>query len=299
MLGFLNLNKPAGLTSHDCVAHVRRLLRLKRVGHGGTLDPAATGVLPLALGKATRLLNYLPPAKAYRARIRFGLQTTTDDLEGEPLMQHPVPNLDLAQVLAVLPEFQGTLCQIPPAYSAIQRDGQRLYALARAGVTVEVPARTVQVDQIEVLGWQPGDFPELELAIACGPGTYIRAIARDLGARLQVGGTLAHLVRTHSSGLSLDTSLSLEALTAQITAGTWQPLPPATLLQHLPQVQLPPELALRWCWGQTVTPPTPPPEPPPAWVRVATTTGEFLGLGYYRDGGLAPKVAIASAEGKQ
>ncbi len=143
MQGFLNLNKPFGWTSHDCVARVRKLLRLKRVGHAGTLDPAATGVLPIAFGKATRLLEYLPGTKAYQATIRFGVRTTTDDLQGEIITSAPCPNLSLAAVKTVLPQFEGKIEQIPPSYSAIQVDGKRLYDLARRGEKVEVPVRTV------------------------------------------------------------------------------------------------------------------------------------------------------------
>ncbi|MBD0336189.1 MAG: tRNA pseudouridine(55) synthase TruB, partial [Cyanobacteria bacterium Co-bin13] len=141
MQGFLNLNKPAGLTSHDCVARVRRLLQTKKVGHGGTLDPAAQGVLPIAVGRATRLLPYLASGKAYQAVIRFGLITATDDLEGDILHQQPAPDLSLAQIQAVLPQFLGQIEQVPPRYSAIQVDGQRLYDLARKGQAVEAPLR--------------------------------------------------------------------------------------------------------------------------------------------------------------
>ncbi|HEY9875793.1 MAG TPA: tRNA pseudouridine(55) synthase TruB, partial [Candidatus Obscuribacterales bacterium] len=131
----MNLNKPAGMTSHDCVARVRRLLRLKRVGHGGTLDPAVTGVLPIAVGKATRLLQFLRQDKAYRGTIRLGLRTTTDDLEGEVIATQPVTNLSLDAVKFALEQFQGIIQQVPPSYSAIQVQGKRLYDLARAGET--------------------------------------------------------------------------------------------------------------------------------------------------------------------
>lgn len=133
MNGFLNLNKPFGLTSHDCVARVRRLLHLKRVGHGGTLDPAAIGVLPIALGRATRLLQYLSHDKAYRATVRFGVRTATDDMAGEVLAADPCPQLTLPEVQKFLPQFLGKIQQIPPSYSAIQVGGKRLYELARAG----------------------------------------------------------------------------------------------------------------------------------------------------------------------
>ncbi|PLZ39939.1 tRNA pseudouridine(55) synthase TruB, partial [Fischerella thermalis WC542] len=133
MFGFLNLNKPFGWTSHDCVAKTRKLLRLKRVGHAGTLDPAATGVLPIALGKATRLLQYLPGEKAYQATIRLGVRTTTDDLQGEIIAEKSVTNVTLETVKTALQKFQGKIEQIPPSYSAIQVDGKRLYELARKG----------------------------------------------------------------------------------------------------------------------------------------------------------------------
>lgn len=252
MQGFLNLNKPFGITSHDCVAKVRRLLRLKRVGHGGTLDPAATGVLPIAVGKATRLLQYLQTDKAYRATIRLGITTATDDLEGEILTSKPVTGLSLEAVKAALLQFEGTIQQIPPHYSAIQVQGKRLYDLARAGETIEVPARTVEVYKIDILDWRIGEFPELEVAIACGAGTYIRAIARDLGASLQVGGTLAALIRTESSGFNLSNSLTFEELEAQIQQKTFHPIPPAEALNHLAAITLSPKDAQKWCNGQRI-----------------------------------------------
>ncbi len=252
MQGFLNLNKPAGITSHDCVARVRRLLRTKRVGHGGTLDPAATGVLPIALGPATRLLQYMQQDKAYRATIRFGVTTATDDLEGETLTATPAPHLTPDTVKAALRQFLGTIEQVPPAYSAIQVGGKRLYDLARKGIPVEVPARQVEVHNIEILDWRPADFPEIDLAIACGPGTYIRAIARDLGAALQTGGTLAHLTRTFSSGFTLEDSLTFDALSEQLERGRFEPVPPADALAHLAAINLPEATARRWCQGQKI-----------------------------------------------
>jgi tRNA pseudouridine55 synthase len=250
MLGFLNLNKSSGFTSHDCVAKVRRLLKLKRVGHGGTLDPAATGVLPIAIGKATRLLQYLPKGKAYHAKIRLGMQTTTDDLEGDILEQRSHCAIALEQIRAILPQFIGQIEQIPPIYSAIQRDGKRMYELARAGEKVEVPARMVEIKSIEILNWHPGEFPEVEVAIACGGGTYIRSIARDLGKSLEVGGTLAKLVRVKSCGLGLKDSLTLEDLENEIQNGQFQPIPPEIPLQHLEAIALEADTAKRWCQGQ-------------------------------------------------
>lgn len=252
MHGFVNLNKPAGFTSHDCVAKVRRLLQMKRVGHAGTLDPAAVGVLPIALGRATRLLQFLRQDKAYRATVRLGVSTTTDDLEGEILLAHPVAGLDLATVQDALQHFQGTIQQIPPNYSAVQVQGKRLYDLARAGEAIVVKSRTVHVVSLEVLDWRQGDFPELDLAIVCGPGTYIRSIARDLGHALKTGGTLAALTRTASSGFELTDSLTLETLEAQREQRLFQPIEPVAALLHLSNISLSSAIARRWCQGQRI-----------------------------------------------
>ncbi len=252
MQGFLNLNKPTDFTSHDCVAKVRRILRLTRVGHGGTLDPAATGVLPIALGKATRLLQYTQQDKSYHATIRLGITTTTDDLEGEVVGTQSVSGLTLETILPVLEQFQGKIQQVPPIYSAIQVQGKRLYDLARAGKEVEVPVREVEVYRIEVLDWRSGDFPELDLAIACGAGTYIRAIARDLGIALNTGGVLASLTRTQSCGFNLADSLTLEEVEAQVQAGIFNPIPPVAALTHLASVSLSAADARRWCQGQRI-----------------------------------------------
>lgn len=225
---------------------------MKKVGHGGTLDPAACGVLPIALGRATRLLQFLPDDKAYRAVIRFGLTTATDDLEGEILTTQSALTLTEANAIAPLSQFIGTLEQIPPRYSAIQVDGQRLYDLARKGREVEVPKRTVTVHHIAPVAWQPGEFPELTVDIACGAGTYIRSIARDWGAQLGVGATLAALERTKSSGFTTDTSLSLDQLEAELQAGIYEAITPETALHHLPLITLPEEQAKRWQQGQKI-----------------------------------------------
>lgn len=255
MDGFLNLYKPSGWTSHDCVAKVRRILRQKKVGHGGTLDPMATGVLPIALGRATRLIQYLPGDKAYTATVRFGLTTTTDDIEGEILTTRSTATLTRDAVIAAIPPFLGTIQQIPPKYSAIQVDGKRLYDLARSGVEVDVPVRTVTVTAIDVGDWRDGDQPELDLTIACGAGTYIRAIARDLGEAVGTGATLSQLERIRSSGLDLDSSVTLEELAALMEADSvpFTPISPNVALAGLPMVAIEGEIAQRWRMGQTVT----------------------------------------------
>lgn len=301
--GFLNLCKPAGFTSHDCVAKVRRLTRCKRTGHGGTLDPAAIGVLPIALGPATRLLQFLPGAKSYAATVRLGITTTTDDLEGEVLTaQSPeaLTSLTLEAISSQISQFIGQIRQIPPQYSAIQVDGQRLYDLARQGKTVEVPERQVQVDRISIEAWRPGTEPELDLTIDCGPGTYIRSIARDLGAALGVGGTLAHLKRTASGGFTLEDSLTLEQLEGAIGQG-WQPIDPALGLAHLPTVTLAEAAVKRWFFGQAIAlsewPPTPSggeslkQEQTDPITRVLDQSGRLLGVGALTTGEAGPLLA--------
>ncbi len=288
MQGFLNLNKPLDWTSHDCVARVRKLLRLKRVGHAGTLDPSATGVLPIALGKATRLLQYLPENKAYKATIRLGIRTTTDDLQGEIINSQPCAGLSFAEVKTALSKFAGKIEQIPPIYSAIQVQGKRLYDLARRGETVEVPVRIVEIFSIEILDWREGDFPELDIAIACGSGTYIRAIARDLGTDLKTGGTLAALTRTQSSGFNLTDSLTFNDLEAKLQAGIFQPIAPDTPLQHLPFVNLPATSAHKWCQGQRISLTLDISE----MVRVYDQETRFLGIGKLQDEVLIPQMVF-------
>lgn len=286
MQGFLNLNKPFGWTSHDCVAKVRKLLRLKRVGHAGTLDPAATGVLPIALGKATRLLQYLPGDKAYNATIRFGTQTTTDDLQGEVIASCACPELKLEDIKDLLSKFLGKINQIPPSYSAIQIDGKRLYDLARQGIAVEAPVRTVEIFSIEVLDWRPGEEAELDVAIACGAGTYIRSIARDLGAALDVGGTLAALQRTVSSGFNLANSISIEALEAQLQ--TFQPMSPDAPLQYLSSISLLEDDAKKWRQGQRIAQQI---NESSQYLRVYTD-GLFIGISEFKDDLLVPAMVF-------
>lgn len=277
LLGFINIDKPVSVTSHDCVAKIRRWTKIKRVGHGGTLDPAATGVLPIAVGKATRLLQFLPNSKAYEATIRFGWRTTSDDLEGEIIEQTPAQHLTLEAVKPYLKHFQGKIIQIPPLYSAIQKGGKRLYELARQGKSVEVPPREVEIDQIEVLSWQDGEFPELTVQIDCKSGTYIRSIARDLGDFLKTGGTLSRLRRTGSSGFSIQESDSLPALEKQLQQGTFIPFPPDYPLQNLEQINLSSKQAENWCQGQFIVVSHEILES--RFLRVYEENGLFLGIG--------------------
>ncbi len=220
MDGIFVINKSDGMTSHDVVARVRRLTRQKRVGHAGTLDPAATGALPILLGLATRVAEYLSESgKAYRAVIRFGVETNTYDREGEVTSEAPSGGLTLAQIAAALPDFLGEQDQLPPIYSAIKRGGRPLYALARAGEVVVVEPRRVRIDALRIVAWQP---PDLTLDVECGKGTYIRSLAHDLGQRLGPGAHLAALTRTRSGPFTLDQALTLEELERALATDAWR-----------------------------------------------------------------------------
>lgn len=282
--GFLNLNKPLGITAHDCVARVRKQLQQKQVGHSGTLDPGASGVLPIGLGKATRLLRFLRPGKSYRAVIEFGTTTDSDDLDGEILTRYPCPGLSLSTVEAELGRFSGKIWQRPPSFSAIQVGGKRLYELARGGQAVVAPLRQVEIDQIQVLNWQAGEFPRLELRIDCGSGTYIRAIARDLGIAVGCGGVLAGLCRTKSNGFELAESLTFEQIDpAQI-------MPSDRPLTHLPAVSLESDQARRWLHGQSLTYSVG--YHYQGYKRVYNEVDQFLGIAEQRQEQLYPTVVL-------
>jgi len=246
--GFLVLDKPAGLTSHACVARVRRAYKLKRVGHGGTLDPAVTGVLPLALGSATRLLPYLEGDKTYRGLVQLGVRTVSDDLEGEVLARAAVPALEAGDLAAALAAFRGKIQQVPPQVSAVHVDGQRAYKRVRQGEQLELAARPVTVHRLELLGWDPVSGA-LEVEVACSAGTYIRALARDLGEALGCGGALARLRRTGALGFDLEQAVPLAYLDQL-------PLPPLldplAALAHLPRRQLAEAEQVDWRCGRAI-----------------------------------------------
>jgi len=218
--GILNIDKPAGMTSHDVVGRVRRIAHLKRVGHAGTLDPDATGVLLVCLGQATRLSDYLvDEGKAYRAVLALGQTTTTEDASGDVLTEGDASYLTEDNLAALLPRFTGDIQQIPPMVSAVHHEGKRLHELARAGVTVERAARTIRVDAIELLDFTPGALAQATLDIVCGKGTYIRTLCADLGAALGVGGHMASLRRTRVGAFTADSATPLDALTEENLPG--------------------------------------------------------------------------------
>jgi len=217
--GLVVVDKPAGLTSHDVVAQVRRLAGTRKVGHAGTLDPMATGVLVLGVNRATRLLGHLMlTEKAYAATIRLGVATTTDDAEGETTAVASTAHLEEPTVRAALAEFVGDIEQVPTAVSAIKIDGKRAYQRVRDGEDVELKARPVTIHALTVLDVRPaGEALDVDVTVRCSSGTYIRAIARDLGAALGVGGHLTALRRTAVGAFGLDLASSLEQLGEEFT----------------------------------------------------------------------------------
>ncbi len=234
--GLLNINKPKGITSHDVVARVRKISGLRKVGHTGTLDPMATGVLLVCVGQATRLIEYIMPGrKQYRATIRFGSSTDTLDADGEVTGHQDVSHLTATQLQQILPAFAGKIKQYPPIFSAIKKDGQPLYKRARAGETVEVPARFITIHKLSWVAWHK---PDLTVDVVCSPGTYIRSLARDVGQAAGTGAHLAELVRTANGGWNVEQAVSLELL-AQSAENWRQYLHPCdAAITHLPKVVL-------------------------------------------------------------
>lgn len=212
--GLVVVDKPRGMTSHDVVARVRRLAATRRVGHAGTLDPMATGVLVLGVERATRLLGHLALTdKAYDATIRLGVSTVTDDAEGEPLATVPAGHLADADIAAALRDLTGDIAQVPSAVSAVKVEGRRAYARVRAGENVELAPRPVSVHQLTLsAARRTSEVIDLDVEVVCSSGTYVRAIARDLGLALGVGGHLTRLRRTRAGPYDLSTARTLEQL---------------------------------------------------------------------------------------
>ena len=213
MDGFINVLKPTGLSSHDVIDIVRRIFKQKRVGHAGTLDPAAAGILPVALGRAARLVGYMEGAdKSYRAEIAFGYATDTGDVYGDVIESVPHPVLPSDEDLrAVLARFVGEIAQRPPAYSAIKVGGQRAYDLARQGAEVEIPTRRVMIHRLELVHADPA-HARILIDVDCAKGTYIRALCTDIGAAMGLPATMRFLLRTRVGGFRLADSYTLEEL---------------------------------------------------------------------------------------
>ena len=297
--GLLNLNKPAGPTSMDMVRQIKRLTGVRKTGHGGTLDPIASGVLPICLGQATRLMSYLVDStKVYEARLRLGVATDTFDSTGAVTGTADPSGVTREAFEAAMEDFRGPLLQVPPMYSALKKGGERLYELARAGVDVEREPRPVEVMRLELKDWA---HPEATIEVECGRGLYVRSLAHDLGQALGCGAHLTGLVRLRAGPFSVDDAVTLEELEDAATAGRWQGLlsPLDAVVQHLPAAVVSPALASSvrqgrrvalGMWGGASAQPQGP-------CRLYTTDGRLVALASYkRDMGLwQPTLVFDSA----
>lgn len=295
--GLINVCKPRGFTSHDVVAVVRRTLGTRRVGHAGTLDPLAEGVLPVCVGRYTRLVDQLAETeKGYYAEIQLGARTTTDDAEGEVVERVPVPDLTAPELEPYLARFRGQIAQVPPVYSAIKVDGRRAYDLARRGAAPELQARPVTVHRLDVVAWTP---PSLSLVVACSKGTYIRSLARDLGEALGCGAHLTRLVRLRVGCFRLENAVSpqeIEAAVAEDRVGSVL-LPADDALAELPALLVPEARSVDFGHGRSW--PSAVRRAPRAPTRVYDTAGRLLGLAEHdlRRHAWQPRLALIREQG--
>jgi len=233
-LHLLNVNKPAGMTSRDVVNHVQRLIRPAKIGHAGTLDPLATGVLILCLGQATRLIDYVQrQPKSYRGTFLLGRSSDTEDVEGQVAVLPNPPQPTLGEVTAALPRFTGPLLQRPPAFSALKVQGRRAYDLARQGREVELAPRPIEIHSLRIVRY---DYPELVLDIECSSGTYVRSLGRDLAESLGTAAVMSALQRTAIGPFAIAAAVDLSQITA--TTLSQHVLPPDVALRDLPRVEL-------------------------------------------------------------
>ncbi|WP_337058880.1 tRNA pseudouridine(55) synthase TruB [Pseudomonas sp. USHLN015] len=292
--GILILDKPRGMSSNQALQKVRWLLNAEKAGHTGSLDPLATGVLPLCFGEATKFSQYLLDAdKGYETLAQLGVTTTTGDAEGEVLERREV-TVGRADIEARLADFRGEIKQIPPMYSALKKDGQPLYKLARAGEVVEREARSVTIARLELLAFESA---QARLAVACSKGTYIRTLVEDLGQVLGCGAHVAELRRTQAGPFSLAQAITLDELEKAHAEGGNEALdrfllPEDSGLEHWPLVQLSEHSAYYWLHGQPVRAPE---APKFGMLRVQDHNGRFIGIGEVSDDGrVAPRRLIRS-----
>lgn len=286
--GIVLLDKPLGLSSNTALQIVRRLYNAEKAGHTGNLDPLATGLLPICLGQATKLSAYLLDAdKRYRARVRLGIRTSTGDAEGEAVASSDPAALSRAQLEAAIPRFLGTIEQVPPMYSALKRDGQPLYALARAGLEVERAPRQVRISELRLLDY---DGLHFEFEVACSKGTYVRTLAEDWAAAVGQQAHLAALRRTGVAPFDAGAMVTLERLENEPEGGRDALLlPPATALAGWPRLTVDENLAGRLGHGQTVAA-----ESPAGLLAVFDGSGRLLGIAESDGAGrLAPKRWLA------
>tara|TARA_Y100001978_G_scaffold117023_1_gene104392 strand:- start:17 stop:937 length:921 start_codon:yes stop_codon:yes gene_type:complete len=250
--GFLVLNKSKNCTSYDCVRRIKRIFNIKKVGHTGTLDPQVTGVLPIAIGSATRFIQYLPQEKSYIGIIQLGIKTTTDDIHGEILKQKDIPKLTFDDLDDSLNSFRGTFQQIPPKVSSVHVDGERAYKKSWRRENFILPSKEVKVESLVLKDWNQADG-QLSIEINCSSGTYIRSIARDLGILLKSEGCLYDLRRIKASGFSEDKSIDLECLVKKQIYKDKCIIPIEDALDHLPKIHLTYELdILYWRTGRQI-----------------------------------------------
>ncbi|WP_150267752.1 tRNA pseudouridine(55) synthase TruB [Paenibacillus tepidiphilus] len=301
LTGVLAVHKPAGFTSHDVVAKARRILGMKRIGHTGTLDPQVTGVLPICLGRATRVVEYIQELpKEYVATLRLGLSSDTEDMTGTITESVDEVQVTEAQVQTVLQTFVGTISQVPPMYSAVKVDGKRLYELAREGKTVERKSREVEIYEIEMteMVWN-GNYPDITFRVLCSKGTYIRTLCVDIGRALSLPGVMVSLTRTMSGGIPLSRCLTLEQIAEYQADGTLQNYLIAAdeAIAHLPRHTVTEEKQKAAVQGQRLSAKAVIPEVESAGhFRLYDPAGEFLGI-YERDdsGAIAPVKVFAQA----
>ncbi len=292
--GLLLLDKPAGMSSNRALQKVRGIYRARKAGHGGSLDPLATGLLPICLGQATKFSTYLLGAdKAYRADCRLGQTTTTGDAEGEILDQHPV-DVDPDQLQQVLTGFVGEIEQVPPMYSALKHQGKRLYQLAREGKQVEREPRRVRIASLELVSLQQA---QLVIDVSCSKGTYIRTLAEDIGTALGCGAHLTALRRTRVEPYALEQAVTLETLEQMAGEGAEAIdrllLPVAAALAHFPGLQLDPDQCRNIRFGQSVRLG---PGTAPGLCRILDPGRDFVGLGEVDgEGVLVPKRLMNTA----
>ena len=295
--GLLVLDKPSGLSSNAALQHTKRLFGAAKAGHTGSLDPLATGVLPLCFGEATKFSQFLLDAdKGYLSTFTLGVGTDTADANGEIVAEAPADHVTEESLLAAMAALTGTIEQVPPMYSALKVDGQPLYKRARAGEEVERASRSVTIREFGLHAFAPGPRAEVKVQVLCSKGTYVRTLAEDLGAALGVPAHVSVLRRCQSGPFALEQCVTPEQLTAAREQGTEGDLDPFLLpieacLPHLPRLVISEAATFYIRQGQPVVVPK---GPQSGMVRVADAEGQFLGVGELRDDGkLAPKRLLA------
>ena len=288
LCGVLALDKPAGMTSFDAVREVRRVLGERRVGHAGTLDPTATGLLPICVGSATRLVDYFhAQPKTYRCTVRFGERSVTFDTEGEVSPGGDASELTANSVGQALSRFVGDILQIPPMHSAVRHQGRHLYELAREGQEVERAPRPARIDKAELISFHPGAVAEAELLVTAGKGTYMRVLAADLGDALGTGGLLQNLCRTRYGALDVLSAISPDEL-RQLPEPGAALLDPGIAVAHLPRVDVAPAQAAQLLRGQPVWLPRGMQPAADGECAVVDAGGRLLAVGAAQGGLLRP-----------